>query len=410
MALPTRAGVRDAILRAVSGALSRTVLAIFGARSATALPTTGALLAMPVTRSPMRSAGRFDLLFAMSAGYVIRGRPCIPGRTRTSNRRGAAESLYAALLTTTGSSGIAVHGTPSTVVTSSAGTRTRPGPCSSTIAPSAFAAVRPHGHAVRPSASSVISPQAKHFSSVVMSLPSYPLAAPVEHRSTVSRTSRGRRRPGAPSGGLAPTPGPGGRNFGEVPCLAWRRRFRCSTGGVVPPVHSGQTRRVATGDHERCAGSVRPCRMGTRAEREGAPAPRRRGSTVAEASPDAGGGGATDFWAGGGPASPFGLIYAVWRLLAATRCTSSATTRRARAPATRPAISHARTATAGNSFPFPSPEIQAGVPPSGRDKPKHKAMPAAGWFLQAGSLFVRNRRTFSRYGVGCVCSQQRSPV
>src|ERR671911_455134 len=117
MALPTRAGVRDAILRAVSGALSRTVLAIFGARSATALPTAGALLAMPVTRSPMRSVGRFDFLFA----------------------------------------------------------------------PSAFAAVRPHGHAVRPSASSVISPQAKHFSNVVMSLPSYPLAAPVEHRSTVSR-------------------------------------------------------------------------------------------------------------------------------------------------------------------------------------------------------------------------------
>lgn len=43
--------------------------------------------------------------------------------------------------------------------------------------------------------------------------------------------------------------------------------------------------------------------------------------------------------------------------------------RRTRAPATRPAISQARTATAGNSFPFPSPEIQAGVPPSGRDKP-----------------------------------------
>jgi hypothetical protein len=39
-----------------------------------------------------------------------------------------------------------------------------------------------------------------------------------------------------------------------------------------------------------------------------------------------------------------------------------------------------------------------------------QAMPAVGWFLQAGSLFVRNRRTFSRYGVGCVCSQQRSPV
>src|SRR5918994_7250594 len=93
MALPTRAGVRDAILRAVSGALSRTVLATFGARSATALPTTGALLAMPVTRSPMRSAGRFDLLFAMSAGYVIRGRPYIPGRTRTSSGRDAAESL-----------------------------------------------------------------------------------------------------------------------------------------------------------------------------------------------------------------------------------------------------------------------------------------------------------------------------
>src|SRR5918994_2533163 len=83
MALPTRAGVRDAILRAVSGALSRTVLAIFGARSATALPTAGALSAIPVTRSPMRSVGRFDLFFAMSAGYAIRGRPCIPRRRRT---------------------------------------------------------------------------------------------------------------------------------------------------------------------------------------------------------------------------------------------------------------------------------------------------------------------------------------
>src|ERR687897_1365572 len=78
MALPTRAGVRDAILRAVSGALSRTVLAIFGARSATALPTVGALSAIPATRSPMRSVGRFDLLFAMSAGYVIRGCRRIP--------------------------------------------------------------------------------------------------------------------------------------------------------------------------------------------------------------------------------------------------------------------------------------------------------------------------------------------
>src|SRR5919109_5104950 len=125
------------------------------------------------------------LLFAMSAGYVIRGRARIPGRTRTSHGSDDAWCPYAALLTTTGSSGIAVHGTPSKVVTSSAGTRTRPGPCSSTIAPSAFAAVRPHGHAVRPSASSVISPQAKHFSNVVMSLPSYPLAAPVEHRSAV---------------------------------------------------------------------------------------------------------------------------------------------------------------------------------------------------------------------------------
>src|ERR671910_2125938 len=90
MALPTRAGVRDAILRAVSGALSRTVLAIFGARSATALPTAGALLAMPVTRSPMRSVGRFDLLFAMSAGYAIRGRPRILARRQTSRGSGAA--------------------------------------------------------------------------------------------------------------------------------------------------------------------------------------------------------------------------------------------------------------------------------------------------------------------------------
>src|ERR671911_47516 len=102
MALPTRAGVRDAILRAVSGALSRTVLAIFGARSATALPTAGALSAIPVTRSPMRSVGRFDLFFAMSARVRHTRMPLHPMRP--------GGCLYAALLTTTGSSGIAVHG------------------------------------------------------------------------------------------------------------------------------------------------------------------------------------------------------------------------------------------------------------------------------------------------------------
>ena len=57
-----------------------------------------------------------------------------------------------------------------------------------------------------------------------------------------------------------------------------------------------------------------------------------------------------------------------------------------------------------------SPEIPAGVPLSGAGQTKTQAMPAAGRVLQAGSLFVRNRRTFSRYGVGCVCSQQRSPA
>ena len=61
-------------------------------------------------------------------------------------------------------------------------------------------------------------------------------------------------------------------------------------------------------------------------------------------------------------------------------------------------------------LPLPQPGDPGWRTPIGAGQTNTQAMPAAGWFLQAGSLFVRNRRTFSRYGVGCVCSQQRSPV
>ena len=59
-------------------------------------------------------------------------------------------------------------------------------------------------------------------------------------------------------------------------------------------------------------------------------------------------------------------------------------------------------------LPLPQPGDPGWRTPIRAGQTKHE--PAVGWFLQAGSLFVRNRRTFSRYGVGCVCSQQRSPV
>jgi hypothetical protein len=60
-------------------------------------------------------------------------------------------------------------------------------------------------------------------------------------------------------------------------------------------------------------------------------------------------------------------------------------------------------------LPLPQSGYSGWRSPSGAGQTKtQRCLPPAG--PQAGSLFVRNRRTFSRYGVGCVCSQQRSPV
>jgi hypothetical protein len=64
---PTRGGVLEASFLAASGAFLLTVRAIFGARSATALPTAGAFWAMSLTRSPSLSTGPLELfdVFAM---------------------------------------------------------------------------------------------------------------------------------------------------------------------------------------------------------------------------------------------------------------------------------------------------------------------------------------------------------
>lgn len=66
--LPTRGGALEASFLAASGAFLLTVRAIFGARSATALPTAGALCARSLTRSPSLSTVPLELfdLFAMS--------------------------------------------------------------------------------------------------------------------------------------------------------------------------------------------------------------------------------------------------------------------------------------------------------------------------------------------------------
>lgn len=65
--LPTRGGALAASFLAASGAFLLTVRAIFGAWSATALPTAGARCAMSLTRSPSLSMFPFELfdLFAM---------------------------------------------------------------------------------------------------------------------------------------------------------------------------------------------------------------------------------------------------------------------------------------------------------------------------------------------------------
>jgi hypothetical protein len=47
-------------------------------------------------------------------------------------------------------------------------------------------------------------------------------------------------------------------------------------------------------------------------------------------------------------------------------------------------------------LPLPQPGYPDWRTPIRAGQTTTRAMPAAGWFLQAGSLFVRNRRTFSR--------------